>query len=50
MTTEPETLKEASIFWMARLDEEECPHHHRSLKNALASMMWNHKGNGVDLD
>jgi hypothetical protein len=37
--TEPESLKEASIFWMARLGEEDSPHLHRALKDPLASMM-----------
>jgi hypothetical protein len=33
---------------MARLHEEESPDIHDDLKNALASMMWAHKGSSAD--
>jgi hypothetical protein len=48
LITEPENLREASLFWMARLDEEESPQIHDNLKNALASMIWAHKSSSTD--
>jgi hypothetical protein len=41
---EPETFREASLFWMARFDEKERPKFHDQLKNALASMMLDAQG------
>jgi Plant transposon protein len=49
LVTEPENLREASMFWMARLNEEDSPKSHDELKNALASLMWEHKGNCASL-
>jgi hypothetical protein len=48
LITEPENLREASPFWMARLDEEESPQIHDNLTKALPSMMWAHKGSSAD--
>jgi 23S rRNA A1618 N6-methylase RlmF len=48
LITEPETLREASVFWMEPLDEKESPQIHDQLKNALASMVWEHKGSSAD--
>jgi hypothetical protein len=44
LITEPEDMREASLFWMARLSEEDSPLLHRELKQALASAMWDAKG------
>jgi hypothetical protein len=45
---DPENLREASLFWMARLDEDESPLLHKKLKDALATAKWNSKGGEVD--
>jgi hypothetical protein len=44
LITEPEDMREASLFWMARLSEEDSPLLHRELKQALESAMWDAKG------
>ena len=49
LITEPEDLREASLFWMSRLNEDESPLLHKTLKEALASAMWNSKGEEEDL-
>jgi hypothetical protein len=49
LVEEPEDLKKSSLFWMARLNEEESPHLQDSLKLALASLMWSVKGETADL-
>jgi hypothetical protein len=48
LIAEPEDLREASFFWMARLSEDGSPLQHRELKEALASAMWEVKGSEVD--
>jgi hypothetical protein len=45
---EPKNLREASLFWMARFDEEETPQIHDQLKNALASIIWAHKSSSAE--
>jgi hypothetical protein len=42
--TEPEEVRENSLFRMARLSEEKSPILYRELKEALASAMWEEKG------
>jgi hypothetical protein len=44
LIAEPEDLREASLFWMARLSEEDSPLLHRELKQALESAMREAKG------
>jgi hypothetical protein len=39
---------ESSLFWMARLDEDESPLLHTKLMDALATAMWNSKGGEAD--
>jgi Plant transposon protein len=48
LISEPEDLRESSLFWMARLDEDKSPLLHKKLKNALATAMWNSKGGEAD--
>jgi Plant transposon protein len=50
LITEPEDLREASLFWASRLDEEESPRIQKELKNALASYMWAQKGSCTELN
>ena len=49
LITEPEDLREASLFWMSRLNEDESPLLQKTLKEALAKAMWNSKGEEEDL-
>jgi hypothetical protein len=44
LITEPEEVREASLFRMARLSEEESPILHWELKEALVFAMWEEKG------
>jgi hypothetical protein len=48
LISEPEDLREASLFGIARLDDNESPLLHKKLKGALAAAMWNSNGGEVD--
>jgi Plant transposon protein len=48
LITEPNNLRKASLFRMARLNEKEVPQLHEDLKNALASSMWAQKGSSAE--
>jgi hypothetical protein len=48
LISEPEGLRECSLFWMARLDEDAIPLLHKKLKGALATAMWNSKVGEAD--
>jgi hypothetical protein len=49
LVEEPKDLKKSSLFWMARLNEEESPYIQDSIMHALASLMWSVKGETADL-
>jgi hypothetical protein len=49
LISEPEDLRDVSLFWMSRLDEDESPVLHKTLKDALAIAMWNSKEREADL-
>jgi hypothetical protein len=49
LITEPEDLREASLFWMSRLNEDKSPLLHKNIKDVLATAMWNTKGDETDL-
>jgi hypothetical protein len=49
LISEPDDLREASLFWMLRLNEDESPLLHKKLKDALAAEMWYSKGEEADL-
>jgi hypothetical protein len=44
LITEPEEVRESSLFWMARLIEKESPILHKELREALAYATWEAKG------
>jgi Plant transposon protein len=48
LISESEDLREASLFWMSRLNEDESPLLHKNLNDALATAMWNSKGEEAD--
>jgi hypothetical protein len=49
LITEPEDLREASLFWMSRLNEDKSPLLHKNIKDTLTTAMWNTKGEEADL-